>query len=543
MIAVNIPTLDDESSVRKALIMNVNKKTSVAKDASDVIESLKNSYNELVYPSKSFGVTSVNSLEAKAKLWGLNPVPAKEARVLELGCSMGGNIIGQAVYHPEASYVGVDLSGSQIEIGNEIIEAIELNNVKLVEQDILKIDKDFGIFDYIIVHGIWSWVPDVVKDKILEICNVNLSERGVAYISYNVYPGWHRLNQVREMMMFATQNDQGMDLLERTEKGISFVYHMNELIKESKDIVPTLEWKTNSFDSALEHKTYYIAHEYLEPINDPVYVSDFIKRAKNYNMVYVADTDFQLSAITWMKQERRKLIDTISGGDWNTKEQILDFYYDTQFRRSLLCHESQAHLLRHNEEFLIETLDSLYFGMVNKGKELKDADNAIEQAIVNQCRKGEFFNVADYKVELERLQNGAEYNEIELYSMLIRFLLCGFIVPVTEKKEITTFQEGVSTVPKEMAKYVQTVVDRGGHKFINISDLYNDSITGFNSAHVLMMKELETPKTLEELYKVADEILKVDETKPSGEVAPLKGRTVVDSTLDDLGKLGFLRNH
>ena len=62
-----------------------------------------------------------------------------------------------------------------------------------------------------------------------------------------------------------------------------------------------------------------IAHEYLEPINDPVYVSDFIKRAKNYNMVYVADTDFQLSAITWMKQERRKLINTMSGGDWNTK--------------------------------------------------------------------------------------------------------------------------------------------------------------------------------------------------------------------------------
>lgn len=523
--------------------MKLNQNTSITKEETEVIEHLKNSYNELVYPSKSFGVTSINSLEAKAKLWGLNPVPAKEARVLELGCSMGGNIIGQAVYHQGATFVGVDLSGSQIEIGNEIINAMELKNVKLVEQDILKIDKDFGTFDYIIVHGIWSWVPDVVKDKILEICNVNLSERGVAYISYNVYPGWHRLNQVREMMMFATQNDQGMDLLERTEKGISFVYHMNELIKESKDIVPTLEWKTNSFDSALNHKTYYIAHEYLEPINDPVYVSDFIKRAKNYNMVYVADTDFQLSAITWMKQERRKLINTMSGGDWNTKEQILDFYYDTQFRRSLLCHESQAHLLRHNEEFLIETLDSLYFGMVNKGKELKDTDNAIEQAVVNQCRKGEFFNVADCKAELERLQNGAEYNEIELYSMLIRFLLCGFIVPVTEKKEITTFQEGVSTVPKEMANYVQTVVDRGGHKFVNISDLYNDSITGFNSAHVLMMKELETPKTLEELYKVADKILKVDETKPSGEVVPLQGHTVVDSTLDDLGQLGFLRNN
>ena len=528
---------------KKGFSMKVNTKSTITKEETDVIEHLKNSYDELVYPSKSFGVTSINSLEAKAKLWGLDPVPAKEARVLELGCSMGGNIIGQAVYHPEASFVGVDLSGSQIEIGNEIINAIDLKNVKLLEQDILKIDKDFGTFDYIIVHGIWSWVPDVVKDKILEICNVNLSERGVAYVSYNVYPGWHRLGQVREMMLFATRHDQDMDLLPRTEKGISFVHHMNELIKDSKDIVPKLGWKTDSFDSALDHKTYYIAHEYLEPINDPVYIMDFIDRSKKHKLVYVADTDFQLSAITWMKKERRELIEAMSGGDWNTKEQILDFYFDTQFRRSLLCHESQAHLLRHNEEFLITTLDSLYFGMINKGKELQDTTNVVEQAIVNQCRKGDMFTVADCKAELKRLQDDTKHDDMELYSMLIRFLLCGFIAPVTEKKEVNTFQEGVSTVAKEMANYVQTVVDRGGSRFINISDLHNDSITGFNSAHVLMMKQLETPKTLEELYKVADEILKVDETKPSGEVVPLKGRTVVDSTLDDLGQLGFLRNN
>ena len=119
--------------------MNVNKKTTVSKEETAAIKHLKDSYNELVYPSKSFGVTSINSLEAKAKLWGLNPVPAKEARVLELGCSMGGNIIGQAVYHPEASFVGVDLSGSQIEIGNEIIEAIDLKNVKLLEQRTLEL--------------------------------------------------------------------------------------------------------------------------------------------------------------------------------------------------------------------------------------------------------------------------------------------------------------------------------------------------------------------------------------------------------------------
>ena len=127
--------------------------------------------------------------------------------------------------------------------------------------------------------------------------------------------------------------------------------------------------------------------------------------------------------------------------------------------------------------------------------------------------------------------------------MLIRFLLCGFIVPVTEKKEVNIFVEGVSTVSKELANYVQTVIDRGGSNFINISDLYNDSVTGFNSAHVLMMKELETPKTLEELYILADEKLKVNETKPSGEVVAIQGRSVIDGALDDLGRLGFLRNN
>ena len=96
--------------------MNVNKKATISKEETAVIEHLKDSYNELVYPSKSFGVTSINSLEAKAKLWGLNPVPAKEARVLELGCSMGGNIIGQAVYHPEGSYVGVDLADLKLKL-------------------------------------------------------------------------------------------------------------------------------------------------------------------------------------------------------------------------------------------------------------------------------------------------------------------------------------------------------------------------------------------------------------------------------------------
>ena len=58
-----------------------------------------------------------------------------------------------------------------------------------------------------------------------------------------------------------------------------------------------------------------------------------------------------------------------------------------------------------------------------------------------------------------------------------------------------------------------------------------------------MMHALETPKTLEELYTLADNALNVNETKETGQVVPLKGRSVVDGILEDLSRLGFLRNN
>ena len=80
----------------------------------------------------------------------------------------------------------------------------------------MDINDDFGTFDYILVHGIWSWVPDIVKDKILSICNRNLSDRGIAYVSYNTYPGWKRLEQMRDIMLYSEKQFKFQSLQERT---------------------------------------------------------------------------------------------------------------------------------------------------------------------------------------------------------------------------------------------------------------------------------------------------------------------------------------
>ena len=116
-------------------------------------------------------------------------------------------------YYPEATFTGIDLSSVQIKHGNELIESMGLTNVTLLEKDIMDIYDDFVTFDYILVHGIWSWVPDIVKDRILSICNRNLSDRGIAYVSYNTYPGWKRLEQMRDIMLYSEKQLKSQSLL------------------------------------------------------------------------------------------------------------------------------------------------------------------------------------------------------------------------------------------------------------------------------------------------------------------------------------------
>jgi SAM-dependent methyltransferase len=101
-----------------------------------------------------------------------------------------------------AQFVGVDLSGSQVADGNAVVHALELSNVRLIARIVMDIYNSFGQLDYIIAHGIYSWVPNEVQERILEICNRNLVSKGVAYVSYNTLPGWRTRGVIRDLMRY-----------------------------------------------------------------------------------------------------------------------------------------------------------------------------------------------------------------------------------------------------------------------------------------------------------------------------------------------------
>src|SRR5262252_5947803 len=142
-------------------------------------------YDEVRYTSRPLAQTHPDRLATLASWFGMRPAAVDRCRVLELGCGTGANLIPMALGLPESSFVGVDLATSAIAEGQAMATALELANIDLRALDVRTIPDQLGAFDYIIAHGLFSWVTHDVQEHILEVCTTRLTPEGVAYISYN----------------------------------------------------------------------------------------------------------------------------------------------------------------------------------------------------------------------------------------------------------------------------------------------------------------------------------------------------------------------
>src|SRR5258705_2791900 len=167
--------------------------------------ALHDSYEELPYPNFSFALTHPDRLATIGLLFGLAPVPVDRCRVLELGCSAGGNLIPMAATLPHSEFVGIDFSATAIGNGVADIAALALTNIRLLPMDIRDFGDAFGSFNYIIAHGVYSWVPEDVRESLLALCARCLAPSGIAYVSYNTLPGWHARGAIRDAMRYHTR--------------------------------------------------------------------------------------------------------------------------------------------------------------------------------------------------------------------------------------------------------------------------------------------------------------------------------------------------
>ncbi|MEP6901275.1 MAG: class I SAM-dependent methyltransferase [Actinomycetota bacterium] len=294
------------------------------------------SYDVMPYPSKFFLQTHPDRLATLATLFGMNPAKVEKCRVLELGCGNGSNLISHAFNLPNATFVGVDLAENHIIDAKKSAEILNLQNVEFYQMDVMEMSvAEFGKFDYVIAHGLFSWVPDFVRGRILALYREFLEENGVGYISYNAFPGAHHRQMVQKMLRFHSKHFA--EPLEKVGKSISFLAFLAENATEKEIFAPILQAELKRH---FEHDAADIFHDDLSDINQAFYFHEFAELLKQNNLQYLAEAELHAMGTQSLSSEAREFIESLD--DIIEKEQYLDFFRGRIFRQTLFCREEIA---------------------------------------------------------------------------------------------------------------------------------------------------------------------------------------------------------
>jgi len=279
-----------------------------------------------------------SQLATLATLFNLQPPLVTTARILELGCGNGMNLIVTAQSLPQTTCLGIDYSARQIADGQKIIKDLGLSNITLRHLDILEFDEAFGTFDYIIIHGVYSWVAQPVQTKLLNICQSQLTPQGLSYISYNTYPGWHLTHIARDLLRyFHAQQFQDARAVHPSST-LELWQLVVALNRENHDAY-SLFLQEQGYRLQQKDTENYLRHDLLEDFNQPCYFYQFLEQIHQHHLEYVTDVKFRdfLPTSPLLQTPIAQQLFT----DFFAQEQYLDFFFGRKLRMSLICHQGQ----------------------------------------------------------------------------------------------------------------------------------------------------------------------------------------------------------
>ena len=388
----------------------------------DKNSKIEKSYDELTYKSAAFAQSSPYKLEACATLLGINPPPCKTAKVLEIGCSFGGNLIPFAVNNENARVVGIDLSGEQIRRGKEIVKEIGLQNLELIHGDICEFKSDEK-FDYIIAHGVFSWVPDFVKDAILRVVRENLSQNGVAFISYNVYPGWKIKDVVRDLMLLAAKDQNSTEERLKAAKEALLIFKEILLAKDNEIYEKQIPLKVLLFwiDNILSKSDFYVAHEFLEEINDPFYFKDFNAMLVKNELAYLCECGLEDILAPNIGMELADSYKDKKFKDRIDLEQFIDIVSNRVFRQSLIVH-AKAYESVANKQIGPSDVNKIHIvdDFIKKDDGWHDKFALMPQDISWLCEV--FYKMYPASINLSQILEILPEDKLAVYSAFVRLL-------------------------------------------------------------------------------------------------------------------------
>ncbi len=290
-------------------------------------------YDAVSYPTVPRALAHPGHLFAVARMFGLNPAPVATARVLEIGCGDGGHLLACAAAMPTATFVGFDLSAEAVARGQAIAHDAGLANARIEVGDITTWNAGGEPFDYIIADGIYSWIPAPVRDALVALTSRSLAPDGVAFFSYNVFPGCYTRKMLWEMMKYHVRG------IDEPERQIDEALRMADFVRvcRRKTTLGKHDLFDRDVDNVLNKRVRNILfHDELSPVNEPTYIHKFARHVADHGLRFVSEAMPQSMGFTTLPEPVREKIRVFAGSDPIKREQYVDFATLRRFRQSLV---------------------------------------------------------------------------------------------------------------------------------------------------------------------------------------------------------------
>ena len=533
-------------------------------------EQAKEIYADLGYLSQPFPYASAPFLESYARLLGLSPASARTARILEIGSSYGGNLISQALFYPQATFTGIEIAPTQVSVGKTYIDQLGITNLKLLEGDVNESHHHLGTYDYIIAHGFYSWVDEDTKDNFLRLCKEHLGENGILYMSYNTYPGWHKMDSVRALLEFANKDIDTLNHREKVRHGKTVASKLGALMLEYDTVKAQQGPFLQSLRQTLQKQDCYVGHDHLEPVNTPVYFHQCMDHMAEHGFTYLCDCDLNLSFPDVYDETLRTKLQELAPHDPLAREQYIDFMLNTAFRKSLFTHKgatpkritktsvTDAEFQHSLEQFLFtlripsEHLEPIFEDLAKRmpisvadsnttHESVTDTNSdtntsndnwvntsgnadhteSVAKSLANLFQQeGPHFYLKDNTVVTYTGEHTIPDMCLPLfYQFLVEHIIQGGIsLSVLEAEhpfKHHIFEEKKSYIPERYIPFIEIMPQEGVNAYIYPGNRYNDPISDFNEEDLEFMKLLSKPTTKH------DVMCKIYEAMTEESISPL----------------------
>jgi methyltransferase-like protein len=293
--------------------------------------ALTDPYDAVAYPGAAFPSTHPDRLAVQAVLFGLRPARPEHCRVLEIGCGDGGNLLPMALELPRAELVGIDAAARGIDAGRALARELGADNLRLEQADVRDLPGDLGAFDYVIAHGVYSWMPPEPRDALLAACAGHLAPQGVAFVSYNAYPGSYLRDMARDVLRFHVAG------LEDPAARIAQARALIDVVIDAGDDTPFARVLQEHLARVRERSDAVLFHDDLAEVNTPVYFHEFVAHAGRHGLRFLAEAHLADSRLPPVPEHVRAALANLPD-DVVVREQYMDFIRNRMFRQTLVVH-------------------------------------------------------------------------------------------------------------------------------------------------------------------------------------------------------------